>query len=118
MGMTPNGTFKGILLGDFCWITPSFSNDKQVVHIPRADGVRIRNMGGGQKVYTVTAYVIKPLRTTLEQYFDALINSFGNPKGELIIDSHSYGDCFFTDISPETSYPNYNTFTLTFIKSL
>jgi len=115
--MTPNGSFKGIAIGDFCWITPSYSNDKQVVHIPRADGVRIRNMGGGQKTYSVTAYLIKSQRTTLEQYFDTLINSFGNTKGELIINGYSYGDCFFTDISPETSYPNYNTFTLTFIKS-
>lgn len=115
--MASNGTFKAIDIGDHCSIIVSYSRDVEMKEIPRANGVIIRNRGGGKQDIMVNAWVIKTTRQQIEDYCRALATSFGNTVGTLIINGTTYTNCYFIDMMPNAEDKRWNIFSLRFVRN-
>ena len=116
--MAANGTFNGVSIGDYCWLIPSTNFPDTSVQIPRAQGIRQRDMGGGEQILTVRAWVVKATVAALAQYFEGLSRSFGTGLASLVIDSVTYTNCKCLSIQPENRYKDrVDYFTCIFKKS-
>lgn len=113
-----NGSFSGTDIGDYCWLIPATSFPDTSVFIPRAQGIRQRDMGGGEQILTVKAWVVKTTVPLLAQYFEALGRSFGTGLASLVIDSITYTNCKCLSIVPEDRFQaQVDHFTCVFKKS-
>ena len=112
-----NGTFNGILIGEHCWLEPSYNVELEVKKIPRADGCIVRRRGGGVQTLTVHAWITKNHRVDLESYLSQLATSFGTASANLIINGVTYSDTFFQSMSVGGDDHQWNYFTCTFIKN-
>lgn len=115
--MASNGNFKGIDIGDHCNLTIRYMRDIEQKKIPRADGVILRNNGGGVQELTVTGWVIKSTRQDVEDYCANLATSFGNSAGTLVINDTTYTNCFFLNIDPSLDDQRWNYFTISFMRN-
>jgi len=102
--MASNGTFSGVEIGDYCWLIPVTSMPDTVIYIPRAQGIRQRDMGGGEQLLTVKAWVVKDTNVLLAQYLEALGRNFGTGLASLVIDSATYTNSKLVNIVPEDRY--------------
>lgn len=102
--MAANGFFGGTAIGDYCWLIPSTQFPDTEIHIPRDQGVRQRDMGGGSQMLTVKAWVVKGTDALLAQYLEALPRSFGSGLASLVIDGRTYTNCKCLSITPEDRY--------------
>lgn len=116
--MASNGDFGSTEIGDYCWLIPTTSMPDTSVQIPRAQGIRQRDMGGGAQILTVKAWVVKATVTALEQYFESLPRSFGTGLATLTINGVNYTNCKFLGLAPDDRYQDrVDHFTCTFKKS-
>lgn len=112
-----NATFEGIQIGDFVHLSTGTENEVEVHKIPRAEGAILRRRGGGLKTLTITGWVKKMSRKSLEEYLDSLASSFGSGLGTLIVNSNTYTNCILKSISPDSDHFKWSRFTITFYKS-
>jgi len=102
--MSENCFYNGVAVGDYAWLIPSTQMPDTTVHIPRAQGVRQRDMGGGMQILTVKAWVVKSTTIELAQYFEGLARSFGTGLGSLVIDSVTFTNCKLLSIDPQDQF--------------
>ena len=116
--MASNGSYNSVTLGDYCWLIPSVTFPDTTRHIPRAQGIRQRDVGGGQMTLTVKSWVVKDTIAALHQYLEALGRNFGTGLASLVIDSVTYTNCKCVSITPEDRHADrMDFFNITFIKS-
>lgn len=116
--MAANCAYNGVSLGDYSWMIPSVSMPDTAVHIPRAHGIRQRDMGGGEMILTVKSWVVKSSIATLAVYLESIVRSFGTGLASLVIDGTTYTNCKLLSIQPEDRYNDrVDYFTCTFKKS-
>ena len=102
--MAANGTFNGVDIGDYCWLIPSTQMPDTIVRIPRDQGIRQRNMGGGEQTLVVKAWVVKDTPAALASYFEALPRFFGTGLASLVVDGVTYTNCKLLSIDPTDQY--------------
>jgi len=112
-----NGTFNGVVIGDFCHLEISTENEIEIHKIPRADGAIIRRRGGGVKTMTVHGWVKKMRRQDLEIYMNGLTANFGSGLASLVINNNTYTNCIFKSISPGSEHHTWSRFSIVFYKS-
>jgi len=116
--MASNGTYSGVLLGDYCWLVPSVSFPDTSRFIPRAQGIRQRDIGGGDMTLTVKSWVVKSTVASLHSYLESLGRSFGTGLASLVIDGVTYTNCKCLAIMPEDRHADrMDFFNITFKKS-
>jgi hypothetical protein len=116
--MAVNITFNGVDVGDYGWMVPSTTMPDTEVSIPRAHGIRLKDMGGGSTTITIRAWVSKATRAALEQYYEALPRSFGTAPATLVVNSVSYTNVKFLSLTPDDRWQDrVDYFTATFKKS-
>ena len=116
--MAANASFNSVDIGDYAWMVASTTMPDTEVHIPRAQGICQRDMGGGSMIITIEAWVVKDDRATLEEYFEALPRSFGTGLATLTVNSVNYTNCKFLSLVPQDRYKDRcDYFTCTFKKS-
>ena len=99
--MAANAKFNNVEIGDYAWLIPSTNFPDTEINIPRAQGIRQRDMGGGAHTLIVKAWVVKTTDALLASYFEGLARSFGTGLASLVIDSNTYTNCKCISISPE-----------------
>lgn len=116
-----NATFNGIAIGEHAWVSINTTNEVEVHKIPRADGVIIRRRGGGVKILTVHAWILRTAaletRSDIEQFFDQLAGAFGSDVADLIVSGETYTNCIFKSIAQDSIHNRWARFNVTFIKS-
>ena len=116
--MSSNVTFKGIALGDYCnAVDLSYERSPRIVELPRTNGVRIYNQGGGLQTITISGWVKKTTVQAAQDYLDSLEVALGNSSGTLIANGITYTSCFLTNFSFDSEDSFYRTFSCTFVKS-
>ena len=116
--MAANASFNGTDIGDYAWLTVSTVMPDVEIQIPRAQGIRQRDMGGGTQILTITAWVVKNTRALLEQYYEGLARSFGTGVATLTVNSVEYTNCKLQSIAPQDRYEDrVDYFTVVFKKS-
>lgn len=115
---SPNATYNNISVGDYAWLITSTNLPDTEIYIPRAQGIRQRDMGGGSQTLTVKAWIVKTTIPALAQYFEALARGFGTGLASLVIDSVTYTNCKLLSIVPDDRYGDrVDYFTCVFKKS-
>ena len=112
-----NGTFNGIVLGNYCWVEISTEQEVEIHKIPRADGAILRRRGGGLKTMTVHGWVKQLSRKDLEIYLDVLAANFGSGLADLVINGNTYSNCIYKSISPGSDHYQWSRFSIVFYKS-
>lgn len=112
-----NGSFNGVVIGDYCHLEISTENEVEIHKIPRADGVIIRRRGGGLKTMTVHGWIKKIRRQDLETYLDGLAANFSSGLASLVINNNTYTNCIFKSIAPGAAHNNWSRFSIIFYKS-
>lgn len=112
-----NCTFKGIYIGDHADVTIGYEANVSTQPIPRAQGVILREMGGGLQRLRVSAYVIKPTRADLELYMKNLAPQLGTSPGDLVVSGNTYTNCFLISLSFEENTNKFVKFSLEFLRS-
>lgn len=116
--MAANAAFGGVSIGDYAWLIPSTNMRDTTIYVPRAQGIRMRDMGGGEQILLVRAWVVKDTNAALAQYLEGLGRSFGTGLGSLVIDSVTYTNCKLLSIAPDDRFQaQVDYFTCTFKKS-
>lgn len=112
-----NGSFNGIILGDYCFMQIDTEQEIEVHKIPRADGAILRRRGGGLKTITVQGWVKKTSRQELETYINSLAAAFGSGLADLVINHNTYSNCILKSISPGSDYYKWSRFSIVFYRS-
>ena len=112
-----NASFNGVNIGDHAWAEIATENEVEVHKIPRADGVILRQRGGGLKTITVHGWIKKVDRATLETYIDGLAAAFGSALADLVVNGNTYSNCIFKSISPGSEHYRWSRFSIVFFKS-
>mgnify|MGYP001586665542 CR=1 FL=1 len=99
--MPSNFSYNSVEIGDYAWLVPSVSFPDTARFIPRAQGIRQRDMGGGEMTLTVKSWVVKTTITSLAQYLESLGRNFGTGLASLVGDSITYANCKCVSITPE-----------------
>ena len=107
--------FNGVQIGDHAWVQIDTENEIEVHKIPRADGSIIRRRGGGLKTLTVHAWVKKPFRSEISEFFDQLGGSLSSAVADLIVDDITYSNCLMKSISQSGEHNLWARFTIVFI---
>lgn len=121
--MPINGAlYGGIQIGDYAYGVPDTQANVLVENIPRATGVVVKFLGGGLQTVVVNGWVVNTLarrRQELEEYLRDLGGDLiAQSPTTLTINGVSYTNCFFQGISPGGSDKHFDTFTVTFIRSV
>lgn len=116
--MAANFFFNNIAIGDYAWLVPSVSFPDTTRFIPRAQGIRQRDMGGGEMTLTVKSWVVKSTISALAQYLEKLGRDFGTGVASLSGDNAVYTNCKCISIEPEDRHADrMDFFACTFKKS-
>lgn len=116
--MAANCFYNSVAVGDYAWLIPSTNFPDTEVGIPRAQGIRQKDMGGGSQILTVKAWVVKTTDALLASYLEALPRNFGTGLASLVIDGNTYTNCKCLSITPEDRYhASADHFTCVFKKS-
>jgi len=116
--MSSNITFKGIGLGDYCnGLEISYERSPRIVELPRTNGVRIYNQGGGIQTFNISGWVKKTTVKDAQDYLDSLEIALGNTSGTLIANGITYSNCFLTNFNFDSEDSFFRTFTCSFVKS-
>ena len=116
--MAANILYNNAEIGDYAWLTPSTTMPDTEVQIPRAQGIRQKDAGGGSMIMTVEAWVVKASNAALAQYYEGLQRSFGSGLADLVADGVTYTNVKLLSISPEGRYQaQVDYFICTFKKS-
>jgi len=116
--MAANISYNSVDLGDYAWMTPSTVMPDTEVAIPRAQGIRQKDAGGGSMLVTIEAWVVKASNAALAQYYEALPRSFGTGLASLVADGVTYTNVKFLSLNPQGRYQaQVDYFTCTFKKS-
>ena len=114
----PNATYNGISVGDYAWLISATNFPDTTIRIPRAQGIRQRDEGGGEQTLVVKAWVVKDNQADLAAYFESLPRFFGTGIASLVIDGNTYTNCKCLSINPEDRYQgSADHFTCVFRKS-
>jgi len=116
--MASNILFSGTEIGDYGWMTPTTVLPDTEVQIPRAQGIRQKDAGGGSMTITIDAWVVKASNAALAAYYEALPRSFGSGLADLVADGVTYTNVKFLSLNPQGRYQaQVDYFTCTFKKS-
>lgn len=116
--MSSNAQYGSTLIGDYAWLVPSVSFPDTSREIPRAQGIRQRDIGGGKMTLTVKSWVVKSTIASLHSYLESLGRNFGTGLASLVIDSITYTNCKCISIQPEDRHADrMDFFNITFVKS-
>jgi len=115
------GVYGGVQIGDYAFVDPSDTPNIIVEQIPRALGVVIKFLGGGEQTITLSGWVVnfkERVRKDLEEYFRDLPELLlAQSPASLIVNGVTYTNCFYNGFSPGGSGKHFDTFTVTFLRS-
>ena len=114
-------TYNGQAIGDWAWAEIAYEGNPEVRIIPRAAGIRIHStteMGGGQQIIIVHAYLIKDTRKEVEDYFGTIHTKLGAGPYTLIVDGTSYTNTYLVRVTPDETYERFSTYTIEFVRSI
>lgn len=115
------GVYGGVQIGDYAFVDPSDTPNIIVEQIPRAIGVVIKFLGGGEQTLTLSGWVVnfkERKRKELEEYFRDLPGLLlAQSPTSLVVNDVTYTDCFYNGFAPGGSGKHYDRFTVTFLRS-
>ncbi len=112
------GTFQ---IGDYAYVDPSDTPLVTIENIPRALGVVIKFLGGGEQVLTMNGWIINfagRRRKELEEFFrDLAGNLLNQSPASLVVNGVTYTNCFYNGFSMGGSGHHFDTFVVSFLRS-
>lgn len=102
--MASNILFNSVEIGDHATFSAASFLPDTTISLPRAQGIRQRDMGGGEMTITVKAWIVKTTPPLLAQYIEGLMRSFGTGLASLVADGVTYTNCKSLSVSPENKY--------------
>lgn len=112
------GTFQ---VGDYAYVDASDSPLVTIENIPRALGVVIKFLGGGEQALTLNGWIVNfagRRRKELEEFFrDLAANLLSQSPSNLLVNGVTYTNCFYNGFSVGGSGHHFDTFTISFLRS-
>lgn len=115
------GLFGTVQIGDYAFVDAGDAPAVIVENIPRALGIIIKFLGGGEQTLTLNAWIINfagRRRKELEEFFrDLAGNLLNESPATLVVNGVTYTACHYNGFSVGGSGHHFDTFTVTFLRS-
>lgn len=115
------GATSPVQIGDYAYANTSDGSNISVEHIPRATGVIVKFMGGGQQTITVRGWVVSDslIRKPIQDYLRDLASSLiAKSPDTLTVRGTTYTNSHYTGFTEEdTGGKHFARFTVSFTRS-
>jgi len=115
-------TFGTVKIGTHSYAVPNVERNLLTEQIPRAEGVYIKDLGGGQQSLSVAGWITQETRSrmTLIAYLQQLLEQLSavSAPASLYDFTYEYSNCFFQGLSYGTEDRHWATFSANFLRSI